>query len=187
MLQRTHFVLLLIATLLGSAAVYAAPPWKQAYRAHREVMRANLEVHQQRCNYPPVVYQAQKRQLRQYERHLWHAYRTAGQPPLLPQVPGTPLRPWIGVRPPVVPVVVSAIPVKPVLPQVSVPVQVQQIAPTTTIRPAQHQAPAVVTEPATTVAPQPALEPIPLAAPAQPATSNLELQPTPAKRPEDRD
>ena len=184
MLHRTSFVSFVIAMLLGPVALDAAPPWKQAYRAHRGIVRAQLEVQQQHCNYPPVVYQAQKRQLRQYERQLWHAYRAAGQPALLPQLPATPVRPWVGIRPPVVPVVVSAVPVRPVAPQGSVPGPVPPAAPTT-VRPAQHLAPAVVTESATSVAAEPALEPIPRAAPVQPATGNLELEPTPAKRPED--
>lgn len=75
------WIWLLSVAVLCCSTLEAAPPWQRAYRAHRDMVRANLEHQQASGMYPRQVYQQQKRLLRQDEKYLRQAYRsTYGQP-----------------------------------------------------------------------------------------------------------
>ncbi len=95
MFRRLMFAL--ISCALTCTALEAAPPWKRAYRAQRDMMRAQLELQQANCNAPNAVYQQQKRILRQNEKILLQEYRL-GRAAYGPSSPGHP-RPVIVVSP----------------------------------------------------------------------------------------
>ena len=71
----------LLLVLLSCSPSDAAPPWKRAFRAHRDLLRANFQLQQANCSYPPKMEQWQKRQLKQYEQQLKQTYRALERQP----------------------------------------------------------------------------------------------------------